>query len=138
MNVKTGRNYVVAIKSVNMFCRQRRGQAVGSGLKDKKTNGNEWSDLGREGLGVNSNYSCSYQQYFFYLRAHQVLDMVLRTWNCSLAHWDRRWGLSGVKCTDDQGARDSGCFQAFAQDSLVTGARRPSVDSSDLDGFLEG
>ena len=62
------------------------------------------------------NILAAFSNIFSYLRANQVLVVGWRTWDGSLALWDRMGDLSRDKCGDEQGAEDSGCFQALGQE----------------------
>lgn len=82
MNVKTGRKFSVATKSVfkKVFCRHRRGQAVGFDLRHKQQ-----MEMVSRGEGGSGSILAAFSNIFFYLRANQVLVVGWRTWDGLLA-----------------------------------------------------
>lgn len=65
---------------------------------------------GEGGPGVNADILVALSSIFFHRRAGQALAVVLRTWGCPLTHGGIVQGLRGVKCRDEQGVEDTGCF----------------------------
>lgn len=90
----------------------------------------KWSDLEREGLGVNSNILVAFSSIFLHPRANQVLVVGLRTWDGSLAFGDR---MGGSKWTQDVSRLWVKTVQWLQPGPWFW---RPNMTSNELDGFL--